>query len=220
VIPSFATAFLVGLLGGAHCLGMCGGIVVTLSLGLSRGPGAPLPLLLGYNLGRIAGYGLLGALFGGVGALALVPLPGAQRALYFVAALIMILLGLYLGGWWSILARIERLGMPLWRRLEPWARRQLPLRHGYQAVFVGLIWAGLPCGLTYSLLISALATGSAAQGAGLMLAFGLGTLPNLLGIGLLVGAAARYTAARWARHLSGAIILGCGLHALWRSVHA
>jgi sulfite exporter TauE/SafE len=219
---SLLTAFVVGLLGGVHCVGMCGGVVSMLTMGMAperRGRmAAMLPLQLGYNLGRVAGYTFAGALLGGIGAVLLQSetLQWAQRALYSVAALVMIALGLYLGGWWRGLAVVERAGALLWRRLEPVGRRLLPIRTWPQALAVGFVWAWLPCGLVYSVLILALGTGSPAQGALLMLAFGLGTLPNLLGIGLLAGAAARYMAAAWLRRAAGLLVMGFGVVALWQ----
>jgi sulfite exporter TauE/SafE len=216
------TAFVVGLLGGVHCVGMCGGVVSMLTLGLAPERRArlatALPLHLGYNLGRIAGYGLAGVLAGGIGALLATShlLHLGQRALYGLAAAVMIALGLYLGGWWRGLAVVERMGALLWRRLEPLGRGLLPIRSAWQAVMVGLIWAWLPCGLVYSVLILALGTGSPWQGGLLMLAFGLGTLPNLLGMGLLAGAAARYMEALWLRRAAGLLVIGFGLFALWQ----
>jgi hypothetical protein len=218
----YITAFLVGLLGGVHCLGMCGGVVAMLTAGLPaerrRNLRTQLPLQLGYNVGRIIGYGLAGALMGGLGAIAIgyLPLHTAQRLLYGMAALFMLLLGLYLGGWWPVLARLERAGARVWRHIEPLGRRLLPIRRFPQAIGVGLIWAWLPCGLVYSVLVSAVATGSPLQGTLLMLAFGLGTLPNLLGIGLLAGAAARLAEQVWVRRASGLLVMGFGLYALWQ----
>ncbi len=212
-------AFLVGLLGGVHCVGMCGGIVGTLTLGLPVGvrSQAPrlLPYQLAYNLGRISGYGVAGALLGGLGQAAFQALP-LQRGLYLIAALLMLLLGLYLAGWWPGFARLEALGTGLWRRVEPLGRRLLPIQSLGQAVGVGFVWAWIPCGLVYSVLIWALAAGSAVQGALLMLAFGLGTLPTLLGMGMLAGLAARFTEQAWLRRLAGLLVLGFGLHALWQ----
>ncbi|WPL16209.1 hypothetical protein Thiowin_01162 [Thiorhodovibrio winogradskyi] len=217
---SLITAFLVGFLGGMHCLGMCGGIVTSLTLSQPRAHTAleRLPLQLGYNLGRLLGYSLLGALFGGLGdwLLAYLPLEHAQRLLYAAAAVMMLLLGLYLGRWWQGLARLEHLGARLWRFLEPIGRRWLPIRHGWQALGVGFIWAWLPCGLVYSVLIWSLASGSALSGALLMLAFGLGTLPNLLGMGLLAGAAARLLERPWLNQLAGALVIGFALVAFWQ----
>jgi sulfite exporter TauE/SafE len=217
---SLTTAFLVGLLGGIHCLGMCGGIVTSLTLSQPRlqTPLERLPTQLGYNLGRLLGYGVIGALFGGLGdwMLSYLPLEDAQRLLYAAAAVMMLLLGLYLGRWWQGLATLERLGGRLWRYIEPIGRRWLPIRHAWQAVAVGFVWAWLPCGLVYSVLIWSLATGSAGAGALLMLAFGLGTLPNLLGMGLLAGAAARLLERPWLSQIAGAIVIGFALMAFWQ----
>ncbi|KAA6185310.1 sulfite exporter TauE/SafE family protein [Thiohalocapsa marina] len=220
---SLLTAFVVGLLGGVHCVGMCGGIVATLTLGLPpaqrrRGPLALLPHQLGYNLGRIAGYTVMGLVAGGVGGLLVQSLAmhWTQRGLYLLSAVFMIALGLYLGGWWRGLAWVERAGGLLWRRLEPLGRRLLPIRSWWQALGVGFIWAWLPCGLVYSVLILALGAGGALPGGLLMLAFGLGTLPNLLGIGLLAGGAARYAELVWFRRLAGLLVIGFGLYALWQ----
>jgi uncharacterized protein len=218
----YLTAFLVGLLGGIHCLSMCGGLVGSLTLGLDarvRGDTLRmLPYQLGYNLGRIAGYAVAGALGGGFGALLLQlgSLQSAQRALYGLAALVMILLGFYLGGWWRILGVTERVGLHLWRRVEPLGRRLLPVRRLRESLLLGFLWAWIPCGLVYSVLISAVATGSPLEGALLMLAFGAGTLPNLVGIGLLAGAAARLAERPWLRQGAGLVVIGFGLHGLWQ----
>jgi len=222
VTSALVTAFLVGLLGGVHCVGMCGGIVAALSAGLPRERRttlrAQLPLLLGYNVGRIAGYTLLGALMGALGLVALqfLPLHVTQRALYALAAVFMVALGLYLGGWWQGLNGVERLGARLWRLVEPVGRRLLPVRTAPQSLAVGLVWALLPCGLVYSVLVWAVGSGGPLAGAALMLAFGLGTLPNLLGMGLLAGAAARLGEQVWLRRAAGLVVLGFGLHALWQ----
>ena len=219
---TYFTALAVGLLGGVHCLAMCGGLVGTLTWGLDpamrRSPLRMLPLQLGYNLGRVGGYVLAGACAGGLGGvlLQLDSLHIAQRALYGLAGTTMILLGLYLGGWWRTLGRLERLGLGLWRRIQPVARRWLPVRRIGQATAVGFVWAWVPCGLVYSVLIAAASTGSPSDGALTMLAFGAGTLPNLLGIGLLSGAAAHLAERAWIRRLAGVIVAGFGVHALWQ----
>lgn len=216
-----ATAFLVGLLGGVHCVGMCGGIVGTLTMGLAPEARSRLdrllPFQLAYNAGRILGYTVVGALMGAIGALLVqaLPLRYAQRGLYAVAALFMLLLGIYLGGWWRGLARVERLGAGLWRRIEPLGQRLLPIRSPLEAAGLGFIWAWLPCGLVYSVLIWCMSAGSAGRGALLMLAFGLGTLPTLLGLGMLAGAAARFADRAWIRQAAGMLVLGFGCYALW-----
>jgi uncharacterized protein len=157
----YLTAFLAGLLGGVHCVGMCGGIVGAITFGLPREAQSDGLRLFAfhalYNLGRIFSYTLAGALMGGLGALLIqwMPLQQAQQGLLLVAGAFMILLGLYLGGWWKILGRVERLGERVWRRLEPLGRRLLPVRTPGQALGVGALWGWLPCGLVYTMLINA-----------------------------------------------------------------
>ena len=222
VTGSLAAAFLVGLLGGVHCIGMCGGIVATLTAGLPGDARSNLarifPYQLAYNGGRIAGYTLAGALMGALGILIVevIPLHYAQRALYALSAVFMTALGLYLGGWWRGLAAVERAGMGLWRLIEPLGRHLLPIASPAQAIGLGFIWAWIPCGLVYSMLIWSVSAGSASEGALLMLAFGLGTLPNLLVMGMLAGAAARLSARAWIRQATGVLVTGFGLYALWQ----
>ncbi len=221
---SLAAAFLAGLLGGVHCVGMCGGIVGALGLGLPAGVQKQragfLPYLLGYNAGRLVSYTLAGALLGGVGALAtnLMAVNQAQQALQFVAGLFMVALGLYLGGWWFGLTRLERAGASVWRRLEPAGRKLLPVRTVPQALALGLVWGWLPCGLVYSVLIWAVAAGSAAEGALLLFAFGLGTLPNLLAMGLFAARLAAWSRGAWVRRMAGALVAVFGVIALVRAV--
>lgn len=179
---SLLSLFLTGLLGGVHCLGMCGGIVTAISL---TGTGNRPLLLLGYNLGRLASYVLIGALLGGLSSWGLAQtsyLP-LQQGLFALANVLLILLGLYLAGVSSLVGRIEKLGVPVWQRLQPLARRFLPVRHPLHSIAVGAIWGWVPCGLVYTASLAALATHSATSGALAMLCFGLGTLPNLLLMG-------------------------------------
>ncbi len=219
----YLSAFLVGLLGGVHCVGMCGGIVGALTFGLSRerrgSLSAVMPFQLTYNLGRVTSYVLAGAIMGALGMLLaqLMPVYYAQRVLLGVAGLFMILLGLYLAGWWMVLNRIEQAGSALWRRLEPISRRLLPVRTPGQALLVGLLWGWIPCGLVYSMLVNAVAAGSALEGAALMAAFGLGTLPNLLLMGALAGAAARLARSSTARTVAGVTVMLFGVYTLWQA---
>jgi len=213
----FLAAMLVGLLGGVHCVGMCGGIIGALTFGLPQEirshPSRLLPYLLAYNSARITAYVAAGALMGGLGGalLGLSELHQAQRALQVVAGLFMLALGLYLAGWWMGLARVERLGGLLWRRIEPLGRRLLPVRNPWQALQLGFLWGWLPCGLVYSVLIWSLSAGSAVQGAWLMLGFGLGTLPNLMLMGVLAAQLARFLRQNWVRAVAGLGVMALGL---------
>lgn len=218
----FIAVFLIGLLGGAHCAGMCGGIVSALSLQVDGAPGAAVPawrIHLAYNLGRIASYTLAGAAMGALGSLGLLLEYGlpVQMTLYVIANLLMIALGLYLAGMPRALAFVERIGQRLWRRLQPLTQRFLPVRGMRQALPLGMLWGWLPCGMVYGVLSLALLSGSAWRGGLAMLAFGLGTLPNLLLAGLLLLRFRRLVQTRALRVFSGLLVLGFGL---WGLLHA
>lgn len=208
----FLALFLIGLLGGTHCIGMCGGIVGALSMGAP----ARFGLHLAYNGGRLLSYAVAGALAGALGQASMTldgQLP-VRVLLYLLANLMLIALGLYLMGAGGALAFTERLGQSLWRHLQPLSRRYLPARTAARAFPLGLLWGWLPCGLVYSALATALTSGSALRGGGLMLAFGAGTLPNLLLAGVLATRLQAYT--RWpiVRRVSGLLILGFGVWGL------
>lgn len=221
----FLAVFLIGLLGGVHCAGMCGGIVSALSVtGLSvRGQSAksapPWQLHLAYNLGRIASYSIAGALMGALGSLGLLlnnALP-VQMTLYAGANLMMIALGLYLTGVTQALSFTERAGQQLWRRVQPLTRRFVPAQGPQQAFQLGMLWGWLPCGLVYSVLAMTLLTGSAARGAATMLAFGLGTLPNLMLAGLLLVRFRSLVQVRALRLASGLLVLVFGVYGLFNA---
>ena len=221
-IESLTAAFLVGLLGGTHCLGMCGGIVGALSTGLTgqvrESRRRYLAAQLAYNAGRIGSYsfaGLLaGAFAGQVGEAGI--LEGMPVGRY-LAGVIMILFGVYLAGWRHTLLFLEKAGARLWKYLEPLGRRWLPVRHAGQAFLLGLVWGWLPCGMVYAALAMALASGSAAGGAMTMLAFGLGTLPTLLTVGLAYNALRRFLQDRRVRIAAGILVILLGLLMMFAS---
>ena len=207
----FIAVFLVGLLGGTHCMAMCGGIVGALTVGMPPGR-HHWPLHLAYNLGRISSYALAGAVLGAVGQAGLL-LEGAlpvQLALYVLANLMLVALGLYLIGVPHGLTFLERGGQRFWARIQPMTRRFLPATSVSRALPLGLLWGFLPCGMVYSALTTALLTGDALRGAGLMLAFGLGTLPNLLLAGFLLRRFRDIVQGRAVRLASGLLVLGFG----------
>jgi hypothetical protein len=214
---SLTAAFLVGLLGGGHCVGMCGGIVGAVTMTLP-GSKPKLPFVLAYNLGRIGSYTLAGIIAGAVGASSffLEHVLPIEKVLYALASLMLVLLGLYLAGIWRVLTRLEALGGRLWQHLQPYSRRLLPVRTLPQSLFLGVLWGWLPCGLVYSVLVAAVASGSPWQGGLLMLAFGLGTLPTLLAMGMTAVRLKHLLQNLWFRRLSGLLIAGFGLLALYR----
>jgi sulfite exporter TauE/SafE len=214
---SLAAALLAGLLGGGHCVGMCGGIVGAVTMTLP-GSKPKLPFVLAYNLGRIGSYGVAGGIAGAVGASSFFldhVLP-VEKVLYALASLMLVLLGFYLAGIWRVLTRLEALGGRLWQHLQPYSKRLLPVRTLPQSLMLGVLWGWLPCGLVYSVLVAAVATGSPVQGGLLMLAFGLGTLPTLLAMGMAAVRLKKLLQHLWFRRLSGLLIAGFGLLALYR----
>lgn len=217
IVSLSAGAVAVGLLGGVHCLGMCGGVAASLASGGGRHPA--WAVRAAYNAGRVGSYALAGAVAGGVGGAGLLlgrVLP-VQVAFYVLANLLLVGLGLYLAGWTGIIARIEGPGRWLWARLQPLAGRLLPAHTVGQGLAVGVLWGWLPCGLVYSVLGTALLTGSPAGGAAVMLAFGAGTLPNLLAAGWLLGRGRRWARAPGLRLAAGALVAGFGLAGLARA---
>lgn len=232
---SLISVFLLGLFGGVHCAGMCGGIVALLGsrhrvipIHAQAGAGAlaaarsGMSLQLAYNAGRIASYVVAGALAGGVGSAAwfaarMLPV---QQAAFVAANLVLIALGLALATPASSglrrLGALERAGAAVWRRIGPHATRLLGATSLPGALAAGIAWGWVPCGMVYGVLAAALVSGSAADGALLLLAFGVGTLPNLLALGLAAQRAARLLASRGARIAAGLAIVAFGVAGLAR----
>ena len=211
--PLLVSALILGLLGGGHCLGMCGGLMGALTLAIPKEQRSRrFRLLLAYNLGRILSYATAGLLIGLAGwAVANSPAAMFMRVL---AGLLLISMGLYLAGWWSGLTRVESLGRGLWRYIQPVANRLLPVSSLPRALLLGALWGWLPCGLVYSTLLWAASQGNALDSALLMLAFGLGTWPVLLATGL---AAERVTALlrkRSVRMAGGLLVILFGVWTL------
>lgn len=213
LVAPLLSALILGLLGGGHCLGMCGGLMGALTLAIPPDQRARrLRLLLAYNLGRILSYAAAGLLIGLAGwAVASSP---AAMLLRVLAGLLLIAMGLYLAGWWSGLTRIEAVGRHLWRHLQPVASRLMPVSSLPRALLLGAVWGWLPCGLVYSTLLWASSQGSPGESALLMLAFGLGTWPVLLATGM---AAERLTALlrrRGVRIAGGLLVILFGIWTL------
>jgi sulfite exporter TauE/SafE len=213
LLPLLGSALVLGLLGGGHCLGMCGGLMGALTLAIPpEQRGRRLRLLMAYNLGRILSYACAGLLLGLAGwALASSP---AAMALRVVAALLLIAMGLYLAGWWSGLTRIEALGRGLWRHIQPAASRLMPVSSIPRALLLGALWGWLPCGLVYSTLLWAASQGNAGYSAALMLAFGLGTWPILLATGLAAERVNALLRRRSVRMAGGVLVILFGIWTL------
>lgn len=210
LLPLMASALILGLLGGGHCLGMCGGLMGALTLAIpAEQRQRRLRLLLAYNLGRVLSYASAGLLLGLAGwAVAGSP---ALLPLRVGAGVLLVVMGLYLAGWWSGLTHIEQLGRGLWRRLQPLSRRLLPIDSLGKALLAGAVWGWLPCGLVYSTLIWAASQGNAALSGVLMLAFGIGTWPVLIATGLGAERLKALLRKRGVRQAGGLLVILFGL---------
>ncbi|MCX7105438.1 MAG: sulfite exporter TauE/SafE family protein [Methylococcales bacterium] len=188
---SYLVAFVMGLFSSMHCIGMCGSIIGTLTLSLSpeirNNKKRLLPFVFNYNFGRITSYAIAGALVGAIEALLTMHLgeTHGHRFLQLLSAVIMASAGLYIAGWFPRFAYIEKTGMLLWKKIEPYGRKLIPVKNLKQAYLFGMIWGWLPCGLVYSALALAATAGDASKSSLTMLAFGLGTLPAVIGVGVM-----------------------------------
>lgn len=198
-------AVMIGLLGGGHCLAMCGGIMGALSMRAAtptpaRTPmGTPVPVtvtgpdeqravrhengaaigqLLLYSSGRLLSYALLGLTLGLIGAVAVAALEPMGMILRGLAGGLLIAMGLYLAGLWHGIVALERLGHGVWQRLGGGLRSQRG-----SALLLGMSWGLLPCGLVYGTLAWSASVADPVRSAWLMFAFGIGTLPAVLGGG-------------------------------------
>lgn len=218
---AYVLAFVVGLFSALHCIGMCGSIVGALSFSVSTQVREDLSrflaFLLAYNAGRVASYAIAGAAFGSLGGV----LMGAgglvwlHDALRWLAAALMVGIGLYIAGWFPRFTLIERIGEPIWHRLEPLARSLMPVDSLPRAGLYGAVWGWLPCGLVYTMLISAPARGGPIAGALYMALFGLGTLPVLITAGLFAGRLYRFAGDRRLQIMAGLVIVALGLFTLF-----
>ncbi|MDZ4730804.1 MAG: sulfite exporter TauE/SafE family protein [Xanthomonadales bacterium] len=188
------TAFMAGLLGSGHCFAMCGGIaggLGTLTHKAGSRAGA-FVMALQFNSGRLIAYTLAGAFAAGL--LGIFPnLSGLEflgALLRSITALLVALIGMRYLLEWRGLDFIERLGARFWPKISPIATRLAASPGPVNRLLLGLCWGFLPCGLVYTLLLTAASTGHAIAGAGVMLAFGLGTLPSMLGLTLAAPAIA------------------------------
>jgi sulfite exporter TauE/SafE len=213
-LSALFTAFFVGLLGSGHCFGMCGGIAAGLgSLPVSdedqnaNKPRAASAFL--FNTGRIISYACLGLLSAWLLAKLghSLNVPKWSMILRFLTAVMIFLIGLQFLLNWQTLAVIERGGAKVWKLILPLAIRASSLPGGSGRLLLGLCWGLLPCGLVYSVLLTASAAGSALSGAAVMLAFGLGTLPSMLGMSLAAPTLAALLSDKWTRKLMGAALV-------------
>ena len=212
LLPSLSAALLAGLLGSAHCLGMCAGIsglfAVNASVATLR---TQLPSALTYNLGRVLSYALLGLIVGGFGSVVVKASPDIARSVRLASGLIIILVGLKVAFDLRLLNAVERMGATIWSRIAPLAKSLVPVTNLRRALGLGLLWGWLPCGLVYSVLLIAATSAEPANGAAIMIAFGVGTMPAMIMTGMGAAQVSRFMRRRSARLGFGLLIVVLGV---------
>lgn len=239
-LPLFPiSAMLIGLWSSVHCLAMCGGLAAAAG---HRSRSSPIPIrsraergieLLAWQLGRIVSYTFMGSLAGAIGAgfLGLAPIEGIRHATMALANIFLIALALHLLRISRWVLYLEQVGSLIWKWLGPMASRSLtpaPIEGilpppplwvtMIRAAKIGVIWGWLPCGLVYTMLMTAAVTGGALSGGLWMLAFGLGTIPALWLASMTAGHLLSGPRADRFRQAAGLMILIFGLWGLARAV--
>jgi len=222
---SYLAAFAMGLFSSLHCIGMCGSIIGTLTLSLKPEIRANklnlLPYILNYNIGRIISYALAGLLVGFIQTIIMLPfgLENGHRILQVFSAIVMISAGFYLAGWFPKFAYIEKIGGKLWKNIEPYGRKLIPVSSRTQAFLFGMVWGWLPCGLVYAALALAATAGDMYRAAFTMLAFGLGTLPAVLGVGIMTNVLTKLSRMQRFKQVIGLLLILIALIAVFPEIN-
>lgn len=202
-----------GLFSGFHCIGMCGSIIGTLTLSLRQEIRDNKSLLtvfvFYYNLGRITSYTIGGFIAGLLEHVLTLPLGEGHghRLLQILSAIVMAGAGLHIAGWFPRFAYIEKTGSLFWNKLEPYGRQLIPVHTLPQAYVFGMIWGWLPCGLVYTALALSATTGEIVRSGLTMLTFGIGTLPAVIGVGIMTSLMARLSQMRRFRQSAGLFLI-------------
>ena len=206
----FLAAFSMGLFGSPHCLGMCGGIVTAFGLSMQHvSDSKKNGLILTYHLGRLISYALLGLIASLVG-VAIFQSIMSNSAPRIVLGAVLVLIGLAMLGL-PLFNQLEKFGMRFWQSLAPIRKKVFPIDSFGKALFAGLLWGFLPCGLVYGALMMAIAGNNIATGAALMFVFGLGTMPMLIATQKTVGMLQSSIKNFRLRQINGVIMMLSGL---------
>jgi uncharacterized protein len=212
LLPLLSAAFLTGLLGSAHCLGMCAGIsgLFAINTGVAA-LNKQLPSALVYNIGRIVSYAVLGVIVASFGSVIVKASPALAGGIRTLSGIIIILVGLKVAFDLRLLNVIERMGASLWSKIAPAAQKLVPVTSLPRAFGLGLVWGWLPCGLVYSVLMIAATSADPAAGAFTMIAFGIGTMPAMVLTGLGAARVSEFMRRRSTRLGLGLLIIVLGL---------
>lgn len=222
---SFFVAFAMGLFSSIHCIGMCGSIIGTLTLSLKpeirNNKSTLFPFVLNYNIGRITSYAIAGGLAGLAGTLLRLPFDEGlgHRVLQLFSAAIMLSAGLYIAGLFPRFAYIEKIGSKFWKIIEPFGRRLIPVNTRTDAFLFGMVWGWLPCGLVYATLALAATSGDVLRSSLTMLSFGLGTLPAVIGIGIMTDVLTKLSGIKHFKLIAGLLLIFIALIAVFPQIN-
>ena len=213
-------AFFIGLFSSLHCVTMCGSIIGTLSYSLKpeirQDKSKMISFIFSYNLGRILSYMLAGFIIGSLESLLTLPL-GEQHGhkfLQVVSAFIITGAGFYIAGWFPSFAYIEKTGSYFWKTIEPYGRKLIPVSSLQQAILFGMVWGWIPCGLVYTAVALAATSGDITISTLTMLSFGLGTLPAVMGSGIVSSFITRLTSLQKTKQVVGMLLVLVAIYSL------
>lgn len=210
--PLALSALLLALYGTGHCAAMCGGFVAATAAPAARAAAGNHGLLrqaLPMHAGRLASYAAAGAMAGLLGATPAM-LMGSTRfhlVLFSLGALMLVVTGLRIAGVGLLATAPAHRLDSAWQRGLRFAQSLGTSDSASRRAALGVLWGWAPCALVYSALPIALVSGSAFAGAGVMLAFGAGTLPALLGAGWALRRGGLLLPSLLARRLAGSLLV-------------
>ena len=207
---TLGAALLSGVLGGAHCAAMCGGIATGFS---AAGGRTSWIAALEPNAGRVLGYTLAGAIAGGLGhgIVDLARLDWLAIGVRAAVGVVLVIVALRLHDTRGRLGFLPRPGAGVWRWLRPLQRRLLPADTPAKRIGLGMLWGWMPCGLSTTLLAAAWLQADARNGALTMAAFGLGTLPLMLPLTWSGARLGQRLQRRGWRHAAAVLVLLAGV---------
>lgn len=209
---SLLTAFIIGLVGNIHCLGMCSGIILLLSLNLSENKkNEKLLYQIYYNTGRIIGYLIINVIAFTLGIIIIKTL-GIENTkfLKLISGITLILISTYLISSINLIKKFEQFGSKIWIQIKKITKIIIPVKNPIQAIILGILWANIPCGLVYSTLIWSISSGSIVKSLTLMILFGLGTLPSMLGLGFISTKTKKIVNSKFFKIVSFFILISLG----------
>ena len=175
------TALVMGLAGAGHCAAMCGSLSVAAGFSIPKTKSFALYAIY-MSLGRVVGYGLVGAVFFFITQTLLSFSNGLLLTLPVIAALLMFGVGLHILKINHSVLKTEKLGKLIDVLLIPLKKKLFPIDSIIKALSYGFLWGFLPCGLVYTALSLAITANNVANAFLIMILFGIGTLPTLVGL--------------------------------------